>query len=817
MKRILHFKRLPLFHLYRILSAAIVVILLTIAPALAAPNAEGSDASSLPEATGQCSNIITLTNEKAVTQLKEKGQYDSLSAAYQGARHAVQSVEAPSGDVLKAQNPGHGLSATFDRQGLQLSVRRHGAVGEVLTTRWRLASVGRGDVLDDVPAGDELRREGQRAEIVRAGLGLTEWFVNRPSGLEHGFTLDRRPAGEGALRLALAIEGDLTPVPSADGQRIELNDASGAKVLDYDKLRVWDATGKELQARMERDATGGLSFRVEDADARYPIIVDPTFTQQAYLKASNVGEGDNFGRSVAVSGDTVVIGAFSEDGDAASTAASPNDNAENAGAAYVFTRNGNTWTQQAYLKASNAGNDDGFGISVAVSGDTVIVGASSEAGDKASTAASPNDNQDRAGAAYVFTHNGNTWTQQAYLKASNAIALSKFGEFVAVSGDTVIVGSPGERGDAASTAANPNINAFEAGAAYVFTRNGDTWTQQAYLKAFNADISHNFGRSLAISGDTVIVGATTERGDAASTADSPNENASAAGAAYIYTRTGTSWTQQAYLKASNAGSFDFFGTSVAISDDTAIVSARAEAGDAASTAASPNDNFERAGAAYVFTRNGNTWTQQAYLKASNTETFDFFGLSVALSGETAIITAATEDGNAASTAASPNNGTSNAGAAYVFTRNGTAWTQQAYLKAPNAGIQDQFGTSVAISGNTVIIGAEGESGDAASTTANPNDNASKAGAAYIYEHLPPPPKPFRITEFIYVPTKIIEVTFNSVEGANYILQISRDLKLWTTLPGGPYPADVGSATTVNYPAGQAPPESLFFRVVRLAP
>ncbi len=186
--------------------------------------------------SAQATSPVSLTGKKAVAQLKESGQYDSIAAAYEAARHAVRPDEAQPDGVLHAQNPGNGLSASFDRHGLQLSVQRHGSEGERLTTRWRLDSVGRDGAVEKVPAGDTLRRDGQRAEIVRAGLGLTEWFINRPSGLEHGFTLDRRPAGEGALRVDIAIEGDLSPVPGADGQRIELvwsKNSCGLSVIEF--------------------------------------------------------------------------------------------------------------------------------------------------------------------------------------------------------------------------------------------------------------------------------------------------------------------------------------------------------------------------------------------------------------------------------------------------------------------------------------------------------------------------------------------------------------------------------------------------------
>ena len=160
----------------------------------------------------------------------------------------------------------------------------------------------------------------------------------------------------------------------------------------------------------------------------------------------------------------------------------------------------------------------------------------------------------------------------------------------------------------------------------------------------------------------------------------------------MFVRSGTSWSQEAYLKASNAGAADFFGYSVAISSDTVVVGAYYEDGDATSTAAAPNDNASETGAAYVFVRSGTSWSQEAYLKASNAGAADFFGFSVAISGNTVAIGAVTEDGDATSTAATPNDNAGNAGAAYVFVRSGTSWSQEAYLKAANAENINEEGT-----------------------------------------------------------------------------------------------------------------------------
>ena len=256
---------------------------------------------------------------------------------------------------------------------------------------------------------------------------------------------------------------------------------------------------------------------------------------------------------MAVSGDTVVVGADLEDSSTTGVNSTPNESATDAGAAYVFVRSGTTWSQQAYLKASNTGAGDYFGISVAVSGDTVIVGAIGEDSSTTGVNSTPNESAIYAGAAYVFVRSGTTWSQQAYLKASNTGAGDYFGLSVAVSGDTVIVGAPHEDSSTTGVNSTPNESATDAGAAYVFVRSGTTWSQQAYLKASNTGAGDGFGWSAAVSGDMVVVGAYHEDSSTTGVNSTPNESATDAGAAYVFVRSGTTWSQQAYLKASNTG------------------------------------------------------------------------------------------------------------------------------------------------------------------------------------------------------------------------------------------------------------------------
>src|SRR5712691_3023063 len=367
-----------------------------------------------------------------------------------------------------------------------------------------------------------------------------------------------------------------------------------------------------------------------------------TWTQQAYIKASNAEAGDQFGTSVALSSDgsTLAVGAIGEDSSANVIGGSETDNsATNAGAVHVFHLVSGVWSQQAYVKASNTGAGDQFGSSVALSSDgsTLAVGAIGEDGFAA-----------EAGAVYVFTRDvSSTWSQQqAPLNASNAGALDLFGFSVALSsdGNTLAVGAIGE----ASADGTPTNNAApSAGAVYVFTRNVATWTEKAYVKASTIGAGDQFGFSVALSsdGNTLAVGAIGEASAATVIDGNQTDNtAPDAGAVYVFARSGTTWPQQAYVKASNTGAGDHFGTSVALSGDgtTLVVGATGESSAATGIGGNQTDNTSPdAGAVYGYTRIGTTWTQQVYVKASNTGSGDHFGTSVALSGDGTLAVGAT--------------------------------------------------------------------------------------------------------------------------------------------------------------------------------
>lgn len=394
--------------------------------------------------------------------------------------------------------------------------------------------------------------------------------------------------------------------------------------------------------------------------------------------------------------------------------------------------------QQSYIKASNTETGDAFGFSVAISGDTVVVGARNEGSSATGVNGNQQDNSaPKAGAAYVFVRNGGGWVQQAYLKASNAEAGDDFGYAVAISSDTIMVGAPLEDSSAMGINGNQADNSTpDSGAAYVFVRNGTVWTQQSYIKSSNPDIADLFGWSVGLSNDTSVVGAWLEASNATGINGNQGDNSAVvSGAAYVFTRSGTVWNQQAYLKASNTEAADAFGWAVAISGDTIVVSAPFEGSNATGVNGNQgNNSAPSSGAAYVFTRSGIIWNQQGYLKASNPDNGDLFGYSASISNDTVLIGAPLESSDA--TGVNGNQSDNSAvvsGAAYVFARSGVSWQQQAYLKAFNTDIADLFGWSVSISNDKAVVGAQGEASDAMGVNGNQyNNTAPSSGAAYVF-------------------------------------------------------------------------------------
>jgi hypothetical protein len=408
------------------------------------------------------------------------------------------------------------------------------------------------------------------------------------------------------------------------------------------------------------------------------------WTQQIKLTSPDPSYNDQYGYAVSISGDTAVIGAYRES--PGFPVSGGMQYATNAGAAYVYVRSGTTWSFQQRLTASDVYPYDYFGVSVSIDGDYIIVGAFYE---------DPNG-VSNAGSAYVFHRSGTTWYEQAKLfpnpLSNNPVYINAyFGRSVSISGDTAIVGAVRED----SFLYGP----VDTGAAYVYVRSGTTWSFQQRLTSSDVQPYDYFGRSVSIDGDYIIVGAFYE---------DPN-GVTNAGSAYVFHRSGTTWYEQAKLIASQAVRNDYFGIDVNISGDSVVIGVPTR----------DRSGLTSTGSAFVFVRSGTTWSQQQELTAGPLPGTDFaagdqFGNSVHIDGNRVIVGANYEDPN----------GVTNAGSAYIFDRSGTTWTLTTKLVASDAGPSYAFGQSVALSGNTALVGA--------SWTDTPGLYQSDQGAAYVY-------------------------------------------------------------------------------------
>jgi hypothetical protein len=419
------------------------------------------------------------------------------------------------------------------------------------------------------------------------------------------------------------------------------------------------------------------------------------FVQQASLQASNPDSNDQFGHLVALSadGDILAVSAPFEDSRATGVNGDQTDNSlPQSGAVYVFARTGAAWSQQAYLKASNAGeaeDGDQFGYSLALSDDgaTLAAGAIAEDGGDARINGNEADNSaSNAGAVYVFARTDGRWSQQAYIKPAGPGGIDAndfFGYSVGLSadGNTLAVGSYDESSSSNVINGPENNDSPGTGAVFVFTRSGTSWSRQAYLKASTQDPADSLGTWVAVSddGNTVAAGAPDE--DSLTTGIDTVETGHSGrigtlddisvGAAYVFVRSGTSWSQQASFKASNSGIEDWFGVRLALSGDgnTLAVAAPNEDSAARGINGRQDDNAASgSGALYLYTRAGTTWTFQSYVKGSNTEAFDEFGSSVALSrtGTLAVGARSEDAGASGANGDGDDNSTTDSGAVYLF-------------------------------------------------------------------------------------------------------------------------------------------------------
>lgn len=442
-------------------------------------------------------------------------------------------------------------------------------------------------------------------------------------------------------------------------------------------------------------------------------ITDQLIDAIGMLIGSNTSADDEFGYSVSLSADggTLAVGAHREGSGTSGINTTPDDLGYASGAVYVFSRNGGGWSQQAFIKSGNTDEYDNFGVSVSLSadGNTLAVGADIEESATIGVNSTPNNNSDQSGAAYVFTRVGDTWSQQAYIKSGNTDAYDHFGGSVSLSadGNTLAVGAHDEDGSAGGVNPVPNNLASDSGAAYLFSRSGNDWSQQAYLKKNTPVIGRGFGYSVALGadGDLLAVGS-------AST-----------GTVHVYARSGSDWSYRADLNGDET--VDGFGHSISVSADGGTIAVGADGEDSSTSGINtiPNNNLSNAGAAYVFVESGGSWMRQAYFKASNPGSSDYFGISVSLSadGDTLTVGAYQERSNTSGLNSGHNDAAAGAGAAYVFSRNLGIWSQLAFVKSGSARSQEYFGRSVGLSadGVTLLVGASGSS------------NLS-VGAAYLY-------------------------------------------------------------------------------------
>jgi len=483
--------------------------------------------------------------------------------------------------------------------------------------------------------------------------------------------------------------------------------------LYYGQAVALSADGQTLAVSAKREssaATGIDGEQAYDADAETNYVSasgavyiysksDGGWSQTAYVKASNGEKSDFFGQAVALSADgsKLVVSANGEDSDGSDEA---NNGASSSGAVYTFELTSGTWSQTDYLKASNAEKSDGFGWSLTLSndGNTLAVGANGEDSNTTGINGDQTDNSvSGSGAVYIFNDSDSSWSQAAYVKASNAEKTDNFGYSVALNedGSTLVVGATGE--DSATTGINglqteskdEDTNyASGSGAVYVFKLNNSVWAQSDYIKASNTEASDNFGYSVSISddGNTIAVGAYGE--DSATTGidgveteskDEDSNYASTAGAAYLFNFDGTDWSQTAYLKPSNTQEKWYFGFNLSLSGDGNILAVGAYRenslssginGDQASDEDSNNNFAEYAGAAYLFTLADSIWEQSAYIKSSTPEEKDYFAAALALDhdGDTLAVGAYGEDSAATGINGDQTDNTADsyAGAVYLY-------------------------------------------------------------------------------------------------------------------------------------------------------
>lgn len=546
-------------------------------------------------------------------------------------------IGRPEGALAAGAALGQGTKATFTRDGLEVTQSADAANGWSWALPLRAYGRGRRG-MRSVPNAAAPEAGQGRLEYRRGAL--TEWYVNLGAAVEQGFTIAEEPAGSGPLALRFELRTDLAPSLSADARSVAFATPDGSR-LRYSDLAAFDAHGTALPARFVL-APGELVLEVDDAGASYPLTIDPLIYMEAKQVAFDALTDDGYGSSVAVDVDTAVVGAPGDDDPVVG---------DGTGAAYVYVRVGAAWVLQQKLTAPDMAIDDSFGFSVAVSGETIVVGAP---GDDDTVAGAD------AGSAYVFRRSSGVWSQLGKLLAPDLAAGDSFGSSVAAFGGTALVGSPaGDSGVA------------DSGSAYVFTFDPVAVTVpvfQAELNASDAAAGDFFGAAVSLDGETALVGAFGN--------DDAGGNS---GSAYVFVRAVTVWSEQQKLTASDDLAGDEFGRSVAVSGDTVVVGAPMD-----------DDQDTNAGSAYVFERFDTTWTELEEIYSGDVDPDEHSGASVAISSDAILVGAPDDDDQ---------------GEVNVYARNGVEWPRLMRIRASDREDSDRFGASVALSGGSLAVGA----------------------------------------------------------------------------------------------------------------
>ena len=672
---------------------AIISMLLQLCSSLAPPPVSGARAlSGAASVAGSAAAQLSAAEQGQIEALMREAEYQATPRARADGKAA-----------FWAPNRGNDLSLSFGPAGLDVTPL---SGNEAWSLSLRAMAYGPEGAPQALAAPPALEADRQRVEY--RWPGVSEWYLNNAQGLKHNITLEQ-PVAANQLQVDLALGGTLRPQIGQDGQAISFVDAAGATRLAFGPLYVYDAAGRTLEAHFGTPRGGGavLPIVVEAAGAQFPITIDPLLTSpRSKITASPIQGGAQFGFATAVDGDVLVAGAFFEDG----------FRTPNKGAAYVFTRNqggADSWGNVRKLAANDGRVDDNFGASVDVAGDVVVVGA------PRADALAVND-----GAAYVFErHLGgpDNWSLKKKLVPSRADAGDEFGFAVTVSGDAIAVGAPNDDTRAADAGAiyffgrftGPELNwgevqqlsfadhagarlgfalgmdgrtlvagapltdatAVDSGRVFVFKRDRSVagrWQQEAFFSGSDSAAGDNFGRTVAIDGDSIAAGA-------------PLHDASGAidrGAAYLFSRNQGGlerWGQTKKLLLNGGAAGDRFGESVAV--DGAVV-----------VAGAPRDDDELggradAGSIAVFVDG----QQLVKLMAADRQADDRFGFGVAVSGD--LVVAGAPLSNASAT---------DAGAAYLFTLASEQWNQVRHITS------DEVGNSLAlaVSGDTLVVGAE---------------------------------------------------------------------------------------------------------------